>query len=94
MTHHHIVMDENEFNFVRDAVMEKYDRLTKKLVLHEEKPTLEDAAKITKAEFESELGRMVNPMNPFFYKRVPKWGYKKDGTPKKTRGRPVKGKSE
>ena len=47
MAHHHIVMDENEFNFIRDAVKEKYDRLMEKLVLHETNPIKEIEEPVT-----------------------------------------------
>lgn len=91
MSHHHIVMDETEFNFIRDAVKEKYDRLMEKLVLHETKPTLEDVAKITEAEFDKELAKFSTPKKkPFVYKKKAQYGLKKDGTPKKKPGRPIK----
>ena len=77
MAHHHIVMDENEFNFIRDAVKEKYDRLMEKLVLHETNPIKEIEEPVT--------GKP--PKKPFVYKRKPKYGLKKDGTPKAKPGR-------
>jgi|APCry1669188970_1035186.scaffolds.fasta_scaffold88217_3 DNA modification methylase len=88
MTHHHIVMDEVEFNYIREAVQEKHDRLMEKLVLHKTKPTLEDITKIAEAEFEKELAKISKKKKPFVYKKKAKYGLKKDGTPKKKPGRP------
>lgn len=81
MSHHHIVMDEKEFNYIREAVQEKHDRLMERLVLHKTKP------KISEEEFEKNW----KDFETIFPEIMHKWGFKDDGTPKKTRGRPRKG---
>jgi len=90
MTHHHIIMDEVEFNYIREAVQEKHDRLMEKLVLHKNKPTLEDITKIAETEFEKELAKFSPKKKPFVYKKKVPYGLKKDGTPKAKPGRPTK----
>jgi hypothetical protein len=70
-------MDEVEFNYIREAVQEKHDRLMEKLVLHETNPLKEVEEPVTSKP----------PKEPFVYKRKAKYGLKKDGTPKAKPGR-------
>jgi hypothetical protein len=76
-------MDEKEFNYIREAVQEKHDRLMEKLVLHKTKPKISEEEEIA---FEKHW----KDFEYIFPEIMPKWGLKDDGTPKKTRGRPRK----
>ena len=84
-------MTKDEFRFMLEAISEKYERML--LGFLKKEPTWEEVADIAEAEFEKELEKFTGKKSEFAYKPVKDpapYGLKKDGTPKKKSGRPIK----
>lgn len=84
-----IKLNENELQFIRDAITEKYENIMKQFIFNPP-PTWEEVKDIAEHEFDKELEKVTGK------KTIYKWkgkknpaphGFKKDGTPKKKPGR-------
>jgi len=92
-----------EFEFIKMAIQEKTKSLidymdgSKKIAVSLERLNEEylekQASSITEAEFEKELEKVTSKKSEFAYRKKTNqapYGLKKDGTPKKKSGRPIK----
>jgi len=92
-----------EFEFIKMAIQEKTKSLieymdgSRKIAVSLERLNEEylekQASSITEAEFEKELEKITGKKSEFAYSKMTNqapYGLKKDGTPKKKSGRPIK----
>ena len=86
---HEVKLTENELTFIRDAITEKYDNIMSQIVFRPS-PTWENVANMTASDLEEELEKVAGQNSSFAYKKRAPYGLKKDGTPKKKSGRPLR----
>jgi hypothetical protein len=81
-------MSKGELDFIREALKTKHINLMSYFDTCEEnanpKPSWEKVAEIVEADFDKELAKIIGKKSQAPY------GLKKDGTPKKKSGRPIK----
>jgi hypothetical protein len=89
---HEVKLTENELTFIRDAITEKYDNIMSQIVFRPS-PTWKKVSNINEFDFEKELEKVAGKKSEFAYSKMTNqapYGLKKDGTPKKKSGRPIK----